>query len=87
MAAHPGGPPWVSAVAGSMAAAAGPAAASGAWPKLGFKYCNGDQVGRDDEQALFWYRKVGHDGPDSAQYKLGMVYRRGVGVGRGMENP
>lgn len=45
---------------------------------LGLMYRNGRGVPKDDQQAVFWYRKAADQGNADAQYNLGIT---GSGLG------
>ena len=47
---------------------------------LGWMYANGQGVPKDDQQAVFWYRKAADQGHAKAQYNLGFMYAKGEGV-------
>ena len=47
---------------------------------LGFMYANGDNVEKDQVEALKWYRKAADQGLAAAQNILGNMYRNGEGV-------
>jgi Sel1 repeat len=49
---------------------------------LGFLYYSGKGARRDDQQALFWFRKAADAGQPTAQYFLGVQYFYGRGVER-----
>ena len=40
---------------------------------LGIMYQNGDEVLRDDEEAVKWYRKAGAQGNKQALYTIGLA--------------
>ncbi len=40
-------------------------------------YVNGQGVPKDDQQAVFWYRKAADQGYRPAQYSLGVMYGTG----------
>jgi len=50
------------------------------WTDLGLIYEVGRGVGRNDEQAVFWYRKAAEQGNATAQNTLGSMYENGYGV-------
>ena len=47
---------------------------------LGFFYCIGAGVPRDNVQAIMWFRKAAEQGNAEAQYRLGLKYYNGEGV-------
>jgi hypothetical protein len=49
---------------------------------LGFMYYSGKGVQRDDQRALFWFRRAADAGQPTAQFYLGMEYFYGRGVPR-----
>jgi len=49
---------------------------------LGLKYTHGENVPRDDVEAVKWYRKAAIRGHAEAQHKLGYAYNAGAGVSR-----
>ena len=49
---------------------------------LGVMYDNGTGVPKDEQQAVFWYRKAAEQGHASAQYNLGVMYDKGRGVAK-----
>jgi len=49
---------------------------------LGFMYYSGKGVQRDDQRALFWFRRAADAGQPTAQFYLGMQYFYGRGVPR-----
>ncbi|MEO7954505.1 MAG: tetratricopeptide repeat protein [Polaromonas sp.] len=50
--------------------------------ELGRMFENGIGVGRDPQQAVFWYGQAAAQGDAEAQTNLGVLYARGVGVPR-----
>jgi TPR repeat protein len=49
---------------------------------FGLAYVNGQDVTKDVEEAVRWYRKAAGQGFALAQYKLGAMYRNGRGVAK-----
>lgn len=49
---------------------------------LGFMYYSGKGVRRDDQRALFWFRRAADAGQPTAQFFLGLQYLYGRGVPR-----
>ena len=49
---------------------------------LGFMYYSGKGVRRDDQRALFWFRRAAEAGQPTAQFFLGLEYFYGRGVPR-----
>jgi len=47
---------------------------------LGYCYANGEDVPKDEVQAVFWWRKAAEQGLAAAQFRLGLAYRQGAGV-------
>ena len=47
---------------------------------LGLLYSEGDGVGKNPIQAVYWYRKAADQGHAGAQFYLGHMYLRGDGV-------
>jgi TPR repeat protein len=47
---------------------------------LGAMYGDGTGVPKDEQQAVFWYRKAADQGDAVAQYNLGVMYANGTGV-------
>ena len=47
---------------------------------LGLHYYNGEDVTKDDAEAVNWWRKAAEQGYANAQYSLGWCYCNGVGV-------
>jgi formylglycine-generating enzyme required for sulfatase activity len=47
---------------------------------VGVMYEGGRGVAKDDEQAVFWYRKAAEQGNADAQYSVGWMYENGRGV-------
>lgn len=47
---------------------------------LGVMYAKGRGVPKDDQQAVFWFRKAAEQGEDIAQVNLGVMYEKGTGV-------
>ena len=48
--------------------------------QVGLEYFNGDNVPRDFAQAAGWFRKAADQGLRQAQFQLGMLCMRGLGV-------
>ncbi|MHC5184120.1 MAG: tetratricopeptide repeat protein, partial [Planctomycetota bacterium] len=48
--------------------------------EVGLKYCRGQEIIRNYEQAVFWFRKAAEQGYADGQYKLGAMYYYGDGV-------
>ena len=46
---------------------------------------NGEGVAKDDEQAVFWWKKAAEQGHAEAQYKLGCCYDDGIGVDKDLK--
>jgi TPR repeat protein len=47
---------------------------------LGLKYAYGNGVPRDDQEAVWWFRKAAEQGHAEAQFNLGVSYEGGDGV-------
>lgn len=47
---------------------------------LAQKYCRGQSVSRDFNEAVKWYSKAAQQGFAKAQYELGVLYEGGIGV-------
>ena len=47
---------------------------------LGLCYENGFGVGKDEAEAVKWYRKAAEQGDAMAQYNLGCCYENGDGI-------
>jgi TPR repeat protein len=50
------------------------------WCDLGHAYECGRGVPKDEEQAVFWYRKAADQGDADAQFMLAVMYMDGRGV-------
>jgi TPR repeat protein len=46
---------------------------------LGLMYEHGIGVGKDEKEAIFWYRKTAEQGNSNAQYNLAVLYENGRG--------
>ena len=55
------------------------------WFDMGEKYYNGQDVERNYEEAVKWYRKASEQGDVRAQCNLGLCYKNGQGVERSYE--
>ena len=53
-----------------------------AMTRLGNRYCSGNGVGQDFDEAAKWYRKALWKGSAEARFGLGLLYLSGKGVGR-----
>ena len=53
---------------------------SGAQYAIGNCYADGNGVGRNPEQAFYWYMKAAEQGHPDAQYSVGSCYEKGKGV-------
>ena len=49
---------------------------------LGGRYLQGIEVEKDDQQAVFWFRKAAENGLAYAQASLGSMYNNGQGVAK-----
>ena len=49
---------------------------------IGVMYANGQGVAKDDEKAVYWYRKAAEQGYVNAQYNLGVMYYNGYGIAK-----
>lgn len=47
---------------------------------LGVEYMKGDQVEKDLDKAIEWWKKAGEKGYAEAEYKLGVCYHFGFGI-------
>ena len=50
--------------------------------RLGFCYWSGIGVGKDESEAVKWFKKAAEQGDVKAQYSLGYCYLTGAGVGK-----
>ena len=55
---------------------------AGAQNELGLAYAEGADVGKNEAEAVKWYRKAAEQGDAPAQYNLGVMYGEGRGVGK-----
>ena len=47
---------------------------------LAAMYCDGKEVSKDYERAVYWYKRAAEQGYAKAQYNLGTMYDKGIGV-------
>ncbi len=52
---------------------------------LGFMYLEGECVEKNEEKAVFWFRKAAEQGLAGSQATLGMLYKEGRGVEKNPE--
>ena len=45
--------------------------------ELGLRYYNGEDVTKDQAEAVKWWRKAAEQNPPDAQYNLGVCYAKG----------